>query len=67
MEKHLQIKSIKNSDSDLEYWKSRSEQERIDAIEILRDQYFQLQNNALTKYARPRLQRVYRITRQKSD
>lgn len=67
MEKHLRIKSKKDNDSDLEYWMTRSVQERIDAIEILRSQYLQLQNNPLLKDAQPRLQRVFRITQQKSN
>ena len=67
MEKHLQIKSIKDSDNDLEYWKSRSEQERINAVEILRSQYFQFQNNISVKDVKQGLQRVYRVTQQKSN
>ncbi len=66
MEKHLQIKSRKDSDNDLEYWKSRSEQERINAVEILRSQYFQFHNYNSVKDAKPGLQRVYRVTQQKS-
>jgi len=66
MEKYLKIKSIKDSDNDLEFWKRRSEQDRINAIEILRSQYSLLQNNT-GKDAEPRLQRVYRITQQKSN
>ena len=65
MEKHLRIKSIKDSDNDLEYWKSRSEQDRINAIEILREQYFLLQHNNSGEDAKPRFQRVYRVTQQK--
>ncbi len=67
MEKSLRIKSIKDSDNDLEYWKSRSVQERIDAIEFLRLQYLQIENYPLSKDAKPRLQRVYRVTQQKSN
>jgi hypothetical protein len=67
MEKILQIKSIKDTDNDLEYWKSRSAQERIDALEMLRSQYLQLQNNPLLKDVQQRLQRVLRITQQKSN
>jgi len=67
MEKSLRIKSLKDSDNDLEYWKSWSAQDRIDAIELLRSQYLQLENNPLSKNAEPRLQRVYRVTQQKSN
>ncbi len=67
MRKHLQIRSIKDTRTDLEYWRSCSIQERIDAIEILRSQYLQLQNNVSIKDVQPRLQRVYRVTQQKSN
>ena len=67
MEKHLQIRSIKDTTTDLEYWRSCSMQERIDAIEILRNQYIQLQNNRSIRDVQPRLQRVYRVTQQKQN
>ena len=67
MRKHLQIRSIKDTSTDLEYWRSCSIQERIDAVEILRSQYLQLQNNVSIKDVQPRLQRVYRVTQQKSN
>ena len=65
MEKHLQIKSIKDSDNDLEYWRSRSEEERINSIELLRSQYFLLQDKNTGINAKQRLQRIYRVTQQK--
>ncbi len=67
MEKHLQIRSIKDTSTDLEYWISCSIQERIDAIEILRNQYIQLQSNRSIKDVQPRLQRIYRVTKQKQN
>ncbi|MBU2447220.1 MAG: hypothetical protein KJ666_16830 [Bacteroidetes bacterium] len=62
MEKVAKIVSRKESQNDFSFWMSRTPQERISAIEILRQQYLQLK-----KDAQPRLQRVYTITKRKPD
>jgi hypothetical protein len=62
MEKVISV--IKKSDdgNDFKFWQSKSYQERIDAIEILRSQYFQMKKNV-----QQGLQRVYTVVKQKSD
>jgi len=59
MEKILRIVSLHEQPSDYEYWISRPVSERIDAIEILRDQYIKFK-----KDVQPRLQRICRIVEQ---
>ena len=59
MEKVLKIVSLKEQPSDYIYWLSRPITERLDAIEILRQQYLEFH-----KDVEPRLQRVYRIIKQ---
>jgi hypothetical protein len=58
MEKKVAIKKMKESTSDFEFWSEKSFQERLDALEFLREQY-QKQN-----HVHQRLQRVYRIIKQ---
>ena len=55
MERVVKIVKLRDQQSDLEYWLSKTPQERIAAIEILRQQYVRLQ------HIKPRLQRVCRI------
>lgn len=52
MERVVHIVNQKEESSDLSYWLSKSPQERLIAIEILRQQYVRL------KGIQPRLQRV---------
>jgi hypothetical protein len=61
MEKVISV--IKKSDdrNDFKFWQSKSYQERIDAIETLRSQYFQMKKNV-----QQGLQRVYTVVKQKS-
>jgi len=56
MEKVVRIRSLHDPNDDLAYWLSRTPQERLDAIEILRSQYIKWKN------VEPRLQRVCRVT-----
>jgi hypothetical protein len=56
MEKVFRITPLKNQHSDYQYWVSRSIEERLNAIEILRQQYLEFNKNAQS-----RLQRVCRI------
>ena len=64
MEKVVRIKQLAEEDdeNDIRYWASRSPQERIDAIEFLRNQakVFNPQLSAGSEF-----QRVYRIIRKK--
>lgn len=61
MEKVIKIVPLKNAPKDSVYWMSKSSQERIDAIEFLRDQYIKTLPDA-----EQRFQRVCRIIRKTS-
>ena len=66
MEKVItRIESNKESGSNLNYWLSRSTAERISAVQVLREQYFQFFNKQ-NEYdeSRKRLRRFYKITQQ---
>lgn len=56
MDKVLKIVSIHEKQSDFAYWSTKSYQDRLDAIELLREQYIKFR-----KDVQPRLQRVCRI------
>lgn len=56
MEKVLKIVSLYEQSNDYEYWMSRPISERLEAIEILRNQYIQFREDV-----EPRLQRVCRV------
>lgn len=60
MERVITVVDKYDVKNDFEYWKTKSSQERIDSIEILRLQYIQLQKNV-----QQRLQRVYTVVKQK--
>ena len=60
MEKSLKIVQLKDKQTDFLYWSSKSEIERLNAIEILRQQYINYK-----KDVQPRLQRIHRIINQK--
>lgn len=60
MEKVLLVVNKKEVQNDYLFWKQKSVQERINAIEILRLQFIQMQ-----KDVQPGFQRVYRITKRK--
>ena len=62
MEKSLKIVHLKDKNTDFFYWTSRSEIERLQAVEILRQQYINYKNDVQS-----RLQRVYRIINQKQS
>ena len=62
MEKAPKIVRLKDQQTDFEYWISKSETERLAAIETLRQQYINYR-----KDVQPRLQRVYRIVNQKQS
>ena len=62
MEKVISV--IKKSDdrNDFKFWQSKSYQERIDAIETLRLQYFQMKKNV-----QQGLQRVYTVVNRRRN
>ena len=50
---------VKDAPEDYDYWKTRSPKERIAAVEFLRESSY--------GSVKPRLQRVYRITKRKKS
>ena len=60
MEKSLKIVALKDKSNDFIFWNSKSEIERLQAIETLRQQYINYKTDVQS-----RLQRVYRIINQK--
>jgi hypothetical protein len=60
MEKVIKKTSTREKQSDLDYWLTKTPQERLDALEFLRQQYINFNKNV-----QPRLQRVCTITNQK--
>jgi len=61
MEKVISVINKFDDRNDFKFWQSKSFQERIDAIETLRLQYFQMKKNV-----QQGLQRVYTVVKQKS-
>lgn len=60
MVKTIVVKKIhETSQDDARYWYDKTPQERIDALEQLRQEYHQWKY----KDAQPRFQRVYRVTK----
>ena len=57
MEKVLKITQLKDENIDFQYWKSKPEVVRLEALEFLRQQYINFRIDA-----QPRLQRVCIIT-----
>jgi hypothetical protein len=62
MKKGLKIISLKDKQSDYKYWLTKSYQERIDAIELLRLQFINYSKNA-----QQRFQRVCSVINQKQS
>jgi hypothetical protein len=60
LKKVLNVISRKEVQNDYLFWKQKTAQERIDAVEILRSQFIQLQ-----KDVQPGLQRIYTIVKRK--
>ena len=60
MDKTLKIVQLKDKSTDFKYWTSKSEIERLQAVETLRQQYINYK-----KDVQSRLQRVYRVINQK--
>ena len=60
MEKSVKILHLKDQSTDFIYWMSKTDIERLQAVETLRQQYINYKNDVQS-----RLQRVYRIVNQK--
>lgn len=60
MEKVLKITSVKEKQSDYSYWITKSPQERLAAIEFLRQQFINHKNDS-----KPGLQRICKVTNRK--
>ena len=60
MQKSLKIVQLKDKNNDFLFWSSKTEVERLQAIETLRQQYINYK-----KDVQSRLQRVYRMVNQK--
>ena len=59
MDKMLKIVQLKDRNTDYRFWQTQSDLQRLQAIEVLRQQYINFK-----KEVQPRLQRVYRIVNQ---
>ncbi|NCR40367.1 MAG: hypothetical protein GPJ21_11150 [Microcystis aeruginosa W13-11] len=59
MEKVINKVNIKKQNNDFNYWQKQSYQNRLEALEQIRQQYHQYKYNA-----EPRLQRIYTIVKQ---
>jgi hypothetical protein len=55
MEKNIKITKLHQTESDINYWLTKSFEERIEAIEFLREQFIVFKNVS------KRLQRVCRV------
>jgi predicted solute-binding protein len=61
MERVLKKVSLKEADKlDIEFWKSKTPEERLDVLQYLREIYYEFKNED-----RKRFQRVYKIIKQK--
>lgn len=61
MEKVIRILSLKDKRNyDLEYWLSKTAEERISAIEFLRQQFYETKDGSP-----PRFQRIIRVIKRK--
>ncbi len=58
MEKVVHKYNLGEEPNDLNFWLSKTPQERLSALESLRDLYIKLTTNG----PKPRLQRVYTVT-----
>jgi hypothetical protein len=61
MEKIVKKYKLGEEPSDLEFWMTKTPQERLAALQILRERYIQFFLNGV----RARFQRVYSITKRK--
>lgn len=62
MEKIVKITNLKDKNTDFKFWLTKTEIQRLEAVEMLRQQYLNYK-----KDVQSRLQRVYRIINQKQS
>ncbi|OGU67702.1 MAG: hypothetical protein A2W30_05130 [Ignavibacteria bacterium RBG_16_36_9] len=62
MEKVISVIKKSEERNDFQFWQSKSYHERIDAIETLRSQYFQMKENV-----QQGLQRVYTVVNRRTN
>ena len=62
IEKVLKRKRISEPDNDLKYWRSKTCEERVTALEAIREEY-----NSWRYNDKQRLQRVYTITKRQQS
>jgi predicted solute-binding protein len=61
MEKEVRKLHLKDGDElDIQYWKNKSPEEKLDILQYLREVYFEFKNES-----RKGFQRVYRVIKQK--
>ncbi len=61
MERVLKKVSLKEADKlDIEFWKSKTPEEKLDILQYLREIYYEFKNED-----RKRFQKVYRVIKQK--
>ena len=61
MKNHLKKLTLEEAEqSDIQYWKSRSPEEKLDTLQYLREIYYSVKNES-----RKGFQRVYRVIKQK--
>ena len=61
MKKRIEKLSFKEAElSDLQYWRTKTPEEKLDALQHLRELYYDLKNES-----RKGFQRVYRVIKQK--
>ena len=61
MERVLRKVSLEESDKlDIEFWKSKTPEERLDVLQYLREIYYEFKNED-----RKRFQKIYRVIKQK--
>ena len=53
---------IKEQPNDYSFWKTKSDEERLEALELLRKQFYEYEYETLSGFPR-----VYQITQQKRD
>ena len=65
IKKITKIKAGEEVEKDLKYWLTKTDEEKISAVQLLREQYFVFFNKQ-KEYdeSRKRLRRVYRVTEQ---
>ncbi len=61
MERVIKKVSLKEADKlDIEFWKSKTPEEKLDVLQYLREIYYEFKNED-----RKRFQKVYRVIKQK--